>query len=68
MAKSPEDYSVQKPPETEAGDVEYDEHGKRCDLFRRLCDSLEQLAGSLALVSGTNRPSRNPFAVEKNSQ
>lgn len=30
------------------------------------CDSLEQLAGSLALVSGTNRPSRNPFAVEKN--
>ena len=31
------------------------------------CDSLEQLAGSLAQVSGTNRPSRNPFAVEKNS-
>ena len=32
------------------------------------CDSLEQLAKSLALVSGINRPSRNPFAVEKNSQ
>ena len=32
------------------------------------CDSLEQLAESLALVSGINRPSRNPFAVEKNSQ
>lgn len=32
------------------------------------CDSLEQLADSLALVSGINRPSRNPFAVEKNSQ
>lgn len=31
------------------------------------CDSLEQLAESLALVSGINRPSRNPFAVEKNS-
>lgn len=31
-------------------------------------DSLEQLADSLALVSGINRPSRNPFAVEKNSQ
>ena len=31
-------------------------------------DSLERLAGSLAQVSGTNRPSRNPFAVEKNSQ
>ena len=31
------------------------------------CDSLEQLADSLALVSGINRPSRNPFAVEKNS-
>ena len=31
------------------------------------CDSLERLAGSLAQVSGTNRPSRNPFAVEKNS-
>lgn len=28
-------------------------------------DSLEQLADSLALVSGINRPSRNPFAVEK---
>ena len=32
------------------------------------CDSLEQLAKSLALVSGINRPSRNPFAVEKNNQ
>ena len=32
------------------------------------CNSLEQLADSLALVSGINRPSRNPFAVEKNSQ
>lgn len=32
------------------------------------CDSLEQLAGSLAQASGINRPSRNPFAVEKNSQ
>ena len=32
------------------------------------CDSLEHLADSLALVSGINRPSRNPFAVEKNSQ
>lgn len=32
------------------------------------CDSLEQLAKSLALVSGIDRPSRNPFAVEKNSQ
>ena len=32
------------------------------------CDSLEQLADSLALVSGINRPSRNPFAVEKNNQ
>ena len=32
------------------------------------CDSLEQLAESLALVSGINRPSRNPFAVENNSQ
>lgn len=32
------------------------------------CDSLEQLADSLALVSGINRSSRNPFAVEKNSQ
>lgn len=31
------------------------------------CDSLEQLAGSLAQASGVNRPSRNPFAVEKNS-
>ena len=31
-------------------------------------DSLERLAGSLAQVSGTNRPSRNPFAVEKNNQ
>ena len=31
-------------------------------------DSLEQLADSLALVSGINRPSRNPFAVEKNNQ
>ena len=31
------------------------------------CDSLERLAGSLAQVSGANRPSRNPFAVEKNS-
>ena len=32
------------------------------------CDSLEQLAGSLAQASGINRPSRNPFAVEKNNQ
>ena len=32
------------------------------------CDSLEQLAKSLALVSGINRPSINPFAVEKNNQ
>lgn len=32
------------------------------------CDSLEQLAGSLAQVSGINRLSRNPFAVEKNNQ
>lgn len=32
------------------------------------CDSLERLAGSLAQASGTNRPSRNPFAVEKNNQ
>lgn len=31
-------------------------------------DSLERLAGSLAQVSGINRLSRNPFAVEKNSQ
>ena len=31
-------------------------------------DSLERLAGSLAQASGINRPSRNPFAVEKNSQ
>lgn len=31
-------------------------------------DSLERLAGSLAQASGVNRPSRNPFAVEKNSQ
>ena len=31
------------------------------------CDYLEQLAGSLAQASGVNRPSRNPFAVEKNS-
>lgn len=31
-------------------------------------DSLERLAGSLAQVSGINRLSRNPFAVEKNNQ
>lgn len=31
-------------------------------------DSLERLAGSLAQASGINRPSRNPFAVGKNSQ
>lgn len=43
MIKSPENYPTQTPPETETGNVEDDEHSKRRDSFRRLCDDIDEM-------------------------
>lgn len=49
MIKSPENYPTQTPPETEAENVEDDEHSKRRDSFRRLCDDIDEMRkGDLA--------------------